>query len=141
MTPFQTHVDYKLKADFPEWSRFREMLMENGSTVVRYMIPSPANSDNLLYFVVEPDGIITKFACHGSHEHYDPETNSIEDYEIAYDCAIDEFVNPVLGDRLVVVWYDDRGMLVANAKQFVEMNDISTYTVESWNIAATESAG
>ena len=141
MTPFQSHVDSKLSDDHPEWSRFRELLTENGSTVIRYMIPSPVNSDNILYFVVEPDGIITKFACHGSHEHYDPESDSLEEYDIAYRYAMDEFVNPVQDDRLVVVWYDDCGMLVPDAEQFVQMNDIPNYAVESWNNAKAKNAG
>ena len=133
MTPFQFHVESKLSVDFPSWAPFRELLIENGSPAVRYMIPSPINSDNVLYFVIEPDEIITKFACHGSHEHYDIEGESVEEYDTAYRYAMDEFVKPILDDRLVVVWYDNEGMLVPDAAMFAIKNNISAYAVESWN--------
>ena len=110
-------------------------------TAVRFTLPSSVNDENTLYFVIEPDKIVTKFACHRSHEHYEIDSDSPEEFDRIYGYAIDEFAKPVLSDQLVVVWYGNGGMLVPDADQFVRTNSISTYTVESWNTDASRNAG
>ena len=63
----------------------------------------------------------------------EPTFASVEEYDTAYRYAMDEFVKPILDDRLVVVWYDNEGMLVPDAAMFAIKNNISAYAVESWN--------
>lgn len=146
MTPFQQYTHERWTHDFPQWACLREDLEIDGnvdSIEIRYMIPSPANPNNILYVVFTRNDLIVKFAVQGSHEHYDPdlycstdtEMSETEKWDVAYSDAINEYVLPVIQDKLFVVWYIDGAVLTSNVSDFVNINGIDEYKYESWTSA------
>ncbi|MEZ6058464.1 MAG: hypothetical protein R3C01_17320 [Planctomycetaceae bacterium] len=113
---------------------------------IRYQIPSPANRCNILFVVFTPDDITVKFAVPGSHEHLDPDLyggpqfdgDRSEFWAQTYGDALDEYVRPVIEDRMLAVYHDGRSSLVCDVKQFLKNNQLAYCRYESWSFPIQE---
>ena len=147
MTPFQQYAHERWTREFPQWTHRREDLDaggECGVIEIRYVIPSPTNSDNLLYVLFTPHDITVKFAILGAHEHYDPDFYDHTDGEMAeaerwneaYSDAINEYVLPVVQNRLFALQYANGEALTHDVYRFAEINGIINYHWETWSAAS-----
>lgn len=130
--------------DFPQWAGLRVDLGDGVHATQRYVIPSPANPTNVLCLLFTPHDITVMFAVTQSHEHYDPDLyGTVEDpkagtadepWHDAYSNTFNEFVIPVIQNRLVVVHYDRGAVVTHDVQAFVDLNAITQYTCETWSL-------
>ena len=124
----------------PEWAKYLEDFIDENTRELVYTISSPANPDNKLYIVITRDDITVKFAVQGSHEHYDINCvgggSEEERFEETFNWAFEEYINPVLENKLVAVWHEGfmGGTLTADPEKFLKMNPkITAKKIESWS--------
>lgn len=139
-SPFLKYSLQRMARQFPEWSSFLREFPEEGSWA--YQIPSPNNVENILYISLCKEQLIIKFAVRGSHEHYalsdaDGDTDD-EKFEAVWSLAWEEYLGPVLENRLVIVWHEHGlgGSLTFKPEQYVahlRNRGVTDYRIETWS--------
>lgn len=135
--PFQQYAHSRWLQDFPQWAGLRE---DHGVDIC-YSIASPANPLHILWVVFTPDEILIKFAVPGSHEHYDPDDYLFHNQDLSesvawdstYQNAIEEYVQPVLEDRMVIVNHGNHQTITCDVEEFAKLNKLSSFHYESWS--------
>ena len=105
-----------------------------------YRLISPKNSENKLWVSLRSEDIMVTFSFRGSHEHYDIddylEENLEKKYDLAYTAAMNEYIMPVIENKLKIIRFKDswfQGTLTSDVEKFLEANpSYEVISTETW---------
>lgn len=140
LSEFQKYSKNRILNCFPEWKSLEKEFCEDGMIEIIYRLISPKNSENKLWVSLRSEDIMVTFSFRGSHEHYDIddylEENLEKKYDLAYTAAMNEYIMPVIENKLKIIRFKDswfQGTLTSDVEKFLEANpSYEVISTETW---------